>query len=605
VSDPYAGTFDEAYGETEEERRAREAKQPTALPYVDLTLGLVPRPWLIADRIPRRNVTLLSGEGGIGKSVLLMQLLGATALGGCWLGTFPGQGSAIYLSAEEEENEIRHRMEDVARSLGSSRRRMEENGLHVLSFAGRDSVLGQPDRHGFIRPTPLFERIREDALRTKPKLIAFDAAADVFAGDEVNRSQTRQFVTLLRGLAMDTDSTVILVAHPSLTGITSGSGLSGSTAWHNSVRARLYLKQASKDDNSLRALEVKKNNYGPVNETILLRWENGVYVAEGIGTSEEQAERVLERLAEEDKSDALFLTLLRRFTKQGRNVSDKAGPTYAPTEFAKDPEAKKAKVNSKALAEAMARLFAAEKITVINEGPPSRRRSRIVETERKPTFSSTPSNDPSNPPSNDLPTPSNGGAHTHPPYPPSPLERDKGGVGSPAPSNGGQGGQETNAAAGASAPFMITRAMKAALRARGLTDDEITELTPAEAHAILDGKQAADEPLMSWEADDLRRRGFCSDELFTMAPHYAREILADPKRNKLSERYGLGGDAPADTLCCVCKKPGARLFGEPLAAGEREDRFPGTTPLHLECCPKWFEGGLAMEYGRLSDPASG
>jgi hypothetical protein len=34
-------------------------------------------------------------------------------------------------------------------------------------------------------------------------------------------------------------------------------------------------------------------------------------------------------------------------------------------------------------------------------------------------------------------------------------------------------------------PFMITQAMKAALHARGLTDDEIAEIEPAKAHEIL------------------------------------------------------------------------------------------------------------------------
>ena len=35
--------------------------------------------------------------------------------------------------------------------------------LHVLSFAGRDAVLGVPDRGGLIRPTPLFETFRARA----------------------------------------------------------------------------------------------------------------------------------------------------------------------------------------------------------------------------------------------------------------------------------------------------------------------------------------------------------------------------------------------------------------------------------------------------------
>jgi RecA-family ATPase len=241
------------------------------LPYIDIAGDLKPRPWLIPERIPRRNVTLLSGEGAIGKSTLLLQLLGATVLpGGQWLGTWPEHGPALYLTAEEEDNEARLRLEAVADSLGSDRRKLIAGGLRVLSFAGRDAVLGEPDRHDFIRPTKLFEHIREDCMRLKPKLIGFDAAADIFAGNEINRAQTRQFVTLLRGLAMATDSAVLLIAHPSLQGITSGSGLSGSTAWHNSVRARMYFQKAPGNDKSLRVLEVKKNNYGPEQEDIRL-----------------------------------------------------------------------------------------------------------------------------------------------------------------------------------------------------------------------------------------------------------------------------------------------------------------------------------------------
>jgi AAA domain len=128
------------------------------LPYVDLTLALVPREWLVPERIPGRNVSLLGGEGAIGKSLLLMQLSGAVVLGKDWIGTLPEPGSVLYASCEEEGDEIRRRIEDVARHLGSSRQDMVDHGLHFLSFAGKDAILAQPDRNGIMRPTPLFER---------------------------------------------------------------------------------------------------------------------------------------------------------------------------------------------------------------------------------------------------------------------------------------------------------------------------------------------------------------------------------------------------------------------------------------------------------------
>ncbi|HEY2527778.1 MAG TPA: AAA family ATPase [Xanthobacteraceae bacterium] len=362
-------------------------------------------------------VTLLSGEGSIGKSLLLMQLSGATALGKDWIGTRPAQGPVLYLSCEEDDDEVRRRTEAVAVHFSAVRQDLIEYGLRVLSFAGRDSILGQPDRDGIIRPTPLFDRLRRDALQLRPKLIVLDTVADIFGGKENDRAQTRQFVTMQRGLAIDTGSAVVIVAHPSLTGIATDTGLSGSTGWHNSVRARMYLKTAPGNDTTLRMLEVKKNNYGPVSENILLRWCSGVYVVE-------PGEGSFEQLMADAKIENLFLALLRRFTAQGRNVSDKPSPSYALAAFTAEPEAKEAKASKQALVEAMARLFATNKIRVVSFGPQSKMRTKIVV-----------SNDPSNSTSNaSQPVPTGVWAHT--PNTPVPVGRGKGALGAPAPPNG-------------------------------------------------------------------------------------------------------------------------------------------------------------------------
>src|SRR5262245_21370116 len=87
-----------------------EQEDAEPLPYVDLALDLVEREWLVPERIPMRNVTLLSGEGSIGKSLLLMQLSAAVVLGGRWIGTELTQGPVLYLSCEEDDDEIRRRM---------------------------------------------------------------------------------------------------------------------------------------------------------------------------------------------------------------------------------------------------------------------------------------------------------------------------------------------------------------------------------------------------------------------------------------------------------------------------------------------------------------
>ena len=53
-------------------------------------------------------------------------------------------------------------------------------------------------------------------------------------------------------------------------------------------------------------------------------------------------------------------------------------------------------------------------------------------------------------------------------------------------------------------PFMVTQAMKAALRARGLTEEEIAQLKPEEAHKILNGGGAPPEPNRAWAEEFLK-----------------------------------------------------------------------------------------------------
>jgi RecA-family ATPase len=68
-----------------------------------------------------------------------------------------------------------------------------------------------------------------------------------------------------------------------------------------------------------------------------------------------------ERLEAERKAEHVFLEILRRRTLAGRFVNER-GPYGAPTEFAKEREAKVAKVGKAALAAAMQRLFDRGKI---------------------------------------------------------------------------------------------------------------------------------------------------------------------------------------------------------------------------------------------------
>lgn len=334
------------------------------------------REYAVPDRIPLRQVTLFAGPGGIGKSLVTLQLLCSTVLARDWIGSLPQSGPVIYLGAEDEQDEIQNRLDAIAAHYDEpvSVSELIGNGLYASSYAGEDMTLARFGRkNGTIQPTPLYYGLLEQSCDIRPTIVALDTLSDVFGGDENNRVQVSAFVGLLRNLAMTANCAVIVTQHPSQAGTRSGDGTSGSTAWHGKVRGRMYMRAATKEegDPDMRVLEFVKNQYGALAPKVMLRFKNGIFVPEMRGGSTDPQ-------VAEQRADEVFLNLLDRFGQAGRNVCDKRGTTFAPALFAKEKEATSQKLNKNALADAMIRLFASGKIRVVTDGPTSRLRSRII-----------------------------------------------------------------------------------------------------------------------------------------------------------------------------------------------------------------------------------
>ena len=334
------------------------------------------RRWIVRDMIPDRAVTIVSGDGGGGKTTLMLQLAAAKVGTRPWLGYDPDPGRVLVVTAEDDEDEIHRRLAAIAKSLAVDLSDLGD--LHIVPLAGQDAVMGAPQgKAALIAPTAVFRGLLALVERIKPSLVVLDALADVYGGEENARAQARQFISMLRGLAIKFDLAVVLIAHPSLSGMASGSGTSGSTAWSNSVRARLYLERIVDESNreidpDLRVLRLKKSNYGPVGIELRLRWQNGAFVLDGNAGS-------FDKLAADAKAERVFLDLLAAFTAQGRDVCDVPGHSYAPNEFA---EQGAEPVNKAALKAAMKRLLFAGRIRVEKFGPPSKQRKRLVVAEQ-------------------------------------------------------------------------------------------------------------------------------------------------------------------------------------------------------------------------------
>ena len=337
----------------EKERAKAEEDRLEPLNFINMSLwDATPPPvrqWAVRDRVPAHQVTLFSGEGGSGKSIIELQLSCAHVLGRDWFGSLPEPGPVIYQGCEDTRDEMHRRVASICEHYDVKFSDLIKGGLNMFSCVEGDGLLGVPNRSGQIEPTRLYNRLLEAAQDIQPKHIGIDTSADVYGGNEIDRGQVRQFVSLLRKLAIAANGSVVLLSHPSLTGINSGTGLSGSTAWHNSVRSRIYLTS----DGDMRTIEFKKNQYGPLGERVVVRYQDGVFIPDGGKTDVELA--IINKVADE-----AFLDLLDLTAKQLRFFGAQKGTNFAPAQLAKLPQAKG--YSAKILADAMERLLACGKI---------------------------------------------------------------------------------------------------------------------------------------------------------------------------------------------------------------------------------------------------
>src|ERR1019366_6326575 len=125
--------------------------------------------------------TILSGDGATGKTTILLQLCDAVVRGTDWLsGVIEEVGPVMFVTGEEDGDEIHRRLAAVNAHTG--RGFAELGGLHFVCLPGEDAALAIAGRDGILRPTALFDQLEVEAKKISPKLIAIEAAADVFGG---------------------------------------------------------------------------------------------------------------------------------------------------------------------------------------------------------------------------------------------------------------------------------------------------------------------------------------------------------------------------------------------------------------------------------------
>ncbi len=257
-------------------------------PFSPISWGasIPPRPdWMVEGCFLRGTVAILAGDGGLGKSLLCQQLITAAALGAEWLGLRTVKARSLAVFCEDDREELHRRQANINEHYGCQMKDLAP--VLIESRAARDSIIMRFKQWGAEgQRTFFFDQIEQKAVEHKAQIIILDTLADVFDGNEVDRNQPRRFIRELRKLAIRVQGIVILTQHPSVEGLASGTGRSGSTGWNNSVRSRLYLttppknKTSGADDGPTneRLLKTMKNNHGPWGGKIKLVWSRGVFI---------------------------------------------------------------------------------------------------------------------------------------------------------------------------------------------------------------------------------------------------------------------------------------------------------------------------------------
>ncbi len=235
-----------------------------------------PRDWMVDGCFLKNHVGLISGIGGVGKSLLMQQLATCATMGLPWLGIPLKRGRALMLACEDDDDELHRRQRDINRSLGLDMGDVLEAGLDCIARDDRDNTLMEIERPAWrMKRTPLFDKLLIRCRKHGIQYVILDTVTAVYGGREIDARQVAAFIMELHRLAILIQGIVILVQHPSRSGKRDGSGENGSVQWNNKVRSRLYFHEDAHNDLQLEGM---KANYSAKPKPIKLEWRRGVFV---------------------------------------------------------------------------------------------------------------------------------------------------------------------------------------------------------------------------------------------------------------------------------------------------------------------------------------
>ena len=262
---------------------------------------------------PRGVVTLLGAHGGTGKSTIALMLAAAVATGRELFGIATEAAPVVFASFEDGAHIVRHRLAHICQCWGINPAELAD--LHIVDGTANPELFAS-DGRGPGDVTPAYGELLALVKQTGAGLVIVDNASDAYGGDEIQRRQVRAFMRALAVIAREGDAAVMLLAHvdkgTSRRERSDTEGYSGSTAWHNSARSRLFM---SRDDGGLLTLAHQKSNLAKLREPLALQWPEG-----GLPEAVQALSPMVQGISDRVDTKAL-LRLIAEFSERGEHVT--------------------------------------------------------------------------------------------------------------------------------------------------------------------------------------------------------------------------------------------------------------------------------------------
>jgi len=222
------------------------------------------RRWATRGWVGFGHVTLLVGPGGIGKTLLAQQMASCWSLGKSFIGDVQGPLKCLMWACEDDHDELWRRQIALASWCDAGLDAFHER-LVIVPRHGLENTLVSTE-FGKLAYSPLINELSEQAADLGAEVVILDNVGQLYGGGENDRHAVTAFLNALSGALPG--RALLLLAHPSRS---SGSEFSGSSAWENVARTRLYLgatlpgekpdPDAADPQDNVRYLARRKANY--------------------------------------------------------------------------------------------------------------------------------------------------------------------------------------------------------------------------------------------------------------------------------------------------------------------------------------------------------